>query len=118
MIEYSSRPLLVIDGDSFAHRAYHGLPKSSAGATIEAQAQSSASQTFFCDYMEASDPGLCWSAGIHWMCQPIVIVRSHPTKAGVNLTPSCAINLTCCRASLLRAALSARNLQVTRPMIS
>lgn len=23
----SSRPLLVIDGDSFAHRAYHGLPK-------------------------------------------------------------------------------------------
>jgi DNA polymerase I len=24
----STRPLLVIDGDSFAHRAYHGLPKS------------------------------------------------------------------------------------------
>ncbi len=24
----SERPLLVIDGDSFAHRAYHGLPKS------------------------------------------------------------------------------------------
>ena len=23
-----SRPLLVIDGDSFAHRAYHALPKS------------------------------------------------------------------------------------------
>jgi len=22
------RPLLIIDGDSFAHRAYHGLPKS------------------------------------------------------------------------------------------
>ena len=22
------RPLLVIDGDSFAHRAYHALPKS------------------------------------------------------------------------------------------
>jgi hypothetical protein len=28
MIEDPSRPLLVIDGDSFAHRAYHGLPKS------------------------------------------------------------------------------------------
>ena len=26
--EHSSRPLLVVDGDSFAHRAYHGLPKS------------------------------------------------------------------------------------------
>jgi DNA polymerase-1 len=25
-----SRPLLVVDGDSFAHRAYHGLPKSIA----------------------------------------------------------------------------------------
>lgn len=24
----SERPLLIIDGDSFAHRAYHGLPKS------------------------------------------------------------------------------------------
>jgi DNA polymerase I len=24
----SGRPLLIIDGDSFAHRAYHGLPKS------------------------------------------------------------------------------------------
>ena len=23
-----SRPLLVIDGDSFAHRAFHGVPKS------------------------------------------------------------------------------------------
>ena len=25
-----SRPLLVVDGDSFAHRAYHGIPKSVA----------------------------------------------------------------------------------------
>ena len=23
-----NRPLLVVDGDSLAHRAYHGLPKS------------------------------------------------------------------------------------------
>jgi DNA polymerase I len=28
MGDHSSRPLLVVDGDSFAHRAYHGLPKS------------------------------------------------------------------------------------------
>ncbi|HVX80763.1 MAG TPA: 5'-3' exonuclease H3TH domain-containing protein [Devosiaceae bacterium] len=27
MAQPSTRPLLVIDGDSFAHRAYHGLPK-------------------------------------------------------------------------------------------
>ena len=25
------RPLLVVDGDSFAHRAYHGLPKTILG---------------------------------------------------------------------------------------
>src|SRR5207253_7850948 len=25
--EVEKRPLLVIDGDSFAHRAYHGVPK-------------------------------------------------------------------------------------------
>jgi hypothetical protein len=37
------------------------FPSRSAGAAIEAEAQSSASQTFRCDYMEASDPGLCWS---------------------------------------------------------
>ena len=24
----TSRPLLAVDGDSFAHRAYHALPKS------------------------------------------------------------------------------------------
>jgi DNA polymerase-1 len=24
----SSRPLLIVDGDSFAHRSYHALPKS------------------------------------------------------------------------------------------
>src|ERR1700683_109610 len=24
----ATRPLLIVDGDSFAHRAYHGLPKS------------------------------------------------------------------------------------------
>src|SRR3984893_8335422 len=44
------------------------------------------------------------------MCRPIVTVRSQPIKADVNLTPSYAINLTCYRTSLLRAALSARNL--------
>ena len=27
MGEGEIRPLLVIDGDSFAHRAYHGVPK-------------------------------------------------------------------------------------------
>jgi DNA polymerase-1 len=27
MAKASQRPLLIIDGDSFAHRAYHGLPK-------------------------------------------------------------------------------------------
>lgn len=26
--DHTHRPLLIIDGDSFAHRAYHGLPKS------------------------------------------------------------------------------------------
>jgi DNA polymerase-1 len=29
-----SRPLLVVDGDSFAHRAYHGLPKSVARNSV------------------------------------------------------------------------------------
>ncbi len=27
MAQATIHPLLVIDGDSFAHRAYHGLPK-------------------------------------------------------------------------------------------
>ena len=29
----SARPLLAVDGDSLAHRAYHGLPKSMTSAT-------------------------------------------------------------------------------------
>jgi hypothetical protein len=41
----SRRPLLVIDGDSFAHRSYHALPKTIRRATAMARAPSLASQT-------------------------------------------------------------------------
>ena len=29
----TTRPLLAVDGDSLAHRAYHGLPKTMTSAT-------------------------------------------------------------------------------------
>lgn len=40
----TERPLLVIDGDSFAHRANHGLPKSIRRPVTRALALSLASQ--------------------------------------------------------------------------
>jgi DNA polymerase I len=39
------------------------FPSRSAGAGIEAEAQSSASQIFCSDYTRASGPGLCWLVG-------------------------------------------------------
>src|SRR5258707_14664579 len=37
--------------------------------------------------MRASFHGLCWSAGIRWMCRPTVTGRSRPTKADVSFDP-------------------------------
>ena len=43
-----SRPLLVIDGDSLAHRAYHALPKSMRARRASRATRSSASRTSSC----------------------------------------------------------------------
>jgi hypothetical protein len=51
----SSRPLLVIDGDSFAHRAYHALPKTIARKDGKGQGRLSASLISCFDSTKPSD---------------------------------------------------------------
>jgi hypothetical protein len=67
------RPLLVIDGDSFAHCAYHALPKTirrrpdkGAGAMVGFATSSS-------DCTGAKSRAPFWSAGIRWMLRPTAI---------------------------------------------
>ena len=57
------RPLLVIDGDSFAHRAYHALPKSIRGAGGGPAGRSSASRTSCCGSGRRSSRARSSSAG-------------------------------------------------------
>ena len=54
------KPLLVIDGDSFAHRAYHALPKS---IRAEGGGRSSASPTCLLGSGRRSSRARCSSAG-------------------------------------------------------
>ena len=51
-----SQPLLVVDGDSLAHRAYHALPKSIRRARGGPPARSSASRTCSCGSGRRSEP--------------------------------------------------------------
>ena len=48
------RPLLVIDGDLFAHRAYHALPKTIGAIATGPRARSSASPTCCCGFIKRS----------------------------------------------------------------
>ena len=60
------KPLLVIDGDSLAHRAYHAMPKSiRAGNGV-----SSASRTCCCASGRPSSRAPCSSAGTRSRCRP------------------------------------------------
>ena len=76
-----SRPLLVIDGDSFAHRAFHGVPKSirrhgeRGGGAIVGFAN------FLLRLFESEKPRPYWLGGIRW-ARPIFVKNSSPpTKA-------------------------------------
>ena len=70
--------LLAVDGDSFAHRAYHGCPKIDPAAT-----RSSASRTCCSRLWEAEQPGRGRSsAGTRSRCRPTATRRSTPYQSG------------------------------------
>ena len=66
------RPLLVIDGDSFAHRAYHALPKTIMRAGQQAGGRHPRLRELSsCDSTRASSRAPCWWAGIRSPRKPI-----------------------------------------------
>lgn len=78
----SGRPLLVIDGDSFAHRSYHALPKTIGAATARARAPFSASPTSCCASTPTSGPAPSLSAGTPWKRRRSATKCFPPIKAG------------------------------------
>ena len=58
------RPLLVVDGDSFAHRAYHALPKSSAATRVrQGRRRLPRFANFLFEVLRGRKPWGCWCAG-------------------------------------------------------
>ena len=65
-----TRPLLVIDGDSFAHRAYHALPKNILRDGGKPAGPSSASPTCCCVSIRRNARARCWWDGTPWAPRP------------------------------------------------
>ena len=82
------RPLLVIDGNSFAHRAYHALPKTILGRG--GRGQSGAILGFANMLLRLYPVGTAargsWWDGIRSRRRPIGTKRSRPIRADANST--------------------------------
>ena len=76
------KPLLVVDGDSFAHRSYHALPKSIRRADGGGRVCSSASATCSSGSGRRSRLARCSSPGTRSRCRPTGTRRSRATSPG------------------------------------
>jgi hypothetical protein len=75
------RPLLVIDGDSFAHRSYHALPKTIMRRGTSRPARSSALPICCCVFTARRSRAPCLLAGTRWRRRPTAI-RHFPAYQG------------------------------------
>ena len=80
------KPLLVVDGDSLAHRAYHVLPKTIKRAKASSPARSSASRTSPSGSGRRSSRGAWSSAGTCSRCRRTGTRRISPTKPAASST--------------------------------
>jgi exodeoxyribonuclease III len=103
-----SRPLLVIDGDSFAHRAYHALPKTIRRGTARVRERSLALPTFCFGFTRPSSRGPSSWGGIRWKSPRNAMRNSLHTKVDVNSTMSCWTSSTFCLSSWQLAAFRTR----------
>jgi 5'-3' exonuclease len=83
-----SRPLLAVDGDSFAHRAYHALPKSIRRRGNQGGGAIVGFANLLLRLYEDEQPRAVLVGGTHWMRRPIGIRRSKATRAGAGSMPS------------------------------
>jgi 5'-3' exonuclease len=83
-----NRPLLVIDGDSFAHRAYHGVPKSIRRRGNKGGGAILGFANFLLRLYAQESRVRCWSDGTRSTRRPIATGRSPPIRAAAISTPS------------------------------
>jgi 5'-3' exonuclease len=118
MIEHPSRPLLVIDGDSFAHRAYHGLPKSIRRRGNRGGGAIVGFANFLLRLYESERPRAVL-VGWDTLDVPNYRHRAFPAyQSGRQFDPELRDQLHVLPHFVAACGLFARNLQVTRPMIS
>ena len=93
----SERPLLVVDGDSFAHRAYHALPKSIRRAERPAGRRARRLHEHARRLWEAEQPRAVARRLGHARRADVPARGASPaTRAGASSTTSCSSSSTCC----------------------
>ena len=113
-----NRPLLVIDGDSFAHRSYHALPKSIRRRGNKGGGAIVGFANFLLRLYAQEGRERCSSAGTRSTRRPTGTGRSKGIKPVGFLMPSCSISSKSCRNSWRLAGSPLRRPRGTRPTIS
>ena len=82
----SGRPLLVIDGDSFAHRSYHALPKTIRRSDGKGAGAILGFANFLLRFYASEQPRAASSAGTVWRRRRSAMKCFPPTNPGGSLT--------------------------------
>jgi hypothetical protein len=109
-----NRPLLVIDGDSFAHRAFHGLPRSIRRTGNRGGGAIVGFANFLLRLFEIEQPRAVLVGWDTLTRQITGSVSSRPTKAVGFSTRNCLISCRSCQRLSLRVASRTQRPQVTR----
>ncbi len=114
-----TRPLLAVDGDSFAHRAHHALPSS----ITRAEGKRAGAIVGFTNMLVAALGADRAAAGRRRLGhadapRPTGTRRSRRTSRGASSTTRCSSSSTCCRSSSRRSASTPPRRPGTRRTIS
>jgi 5'-3' exonuclease len=94
-----NKPLLVIDGDSFSHRAYHAVPKTIRRTGNKGAGAIVGFANFLLKLYESEQPAPSLSAGTRSMPRLTGMKRSKAIKLAVSSTMRCLTNSMCCQNS-------------------
>ena len=111
------RPLLVIDGDSFAHRSYHALPKTILRRGRKPAGAILGFANFCCASTAKSSRVPCSSPGTRWRSPPIGMRNFPLTRVDANSTTRCLSSSISSRNSSPHAAFRMQRRRVTRRTI-
>ena len=107
-------PLLVVDGDSFAHRAYHALPSRSGRAEGRPAELLVGFTNMLVRLWERSSRARCSSAGTRSSRPPTGTRRSRRTSPGASSRTTSWSSSTCCPSSSRHPGSRPRRARATR----